>query len=128
MTFRTNLAALLALTVLSGGVAHAEQNDQAAETSAVAHATITAAEAIAAVEKQGTGKVVELALEANGPGVVYRVTLMTADGTASTFTVDATTGAVMAAGQSSDNAEVAGTSTEGENADEGPESQEQGED
>jgi len=118
MTFGTNLAAAILIAAsLVGGAAHAEQNDQAAETSAVAGATVTASEAIAAVEKLGTGKVVELTLEGQGTAIVYAVTLMGTDGTETNYEVDAKTGAVVETGEARSDDQGDG---DGETQDDGP--------
>ncbi len=118
MTFRTKLAAAMLIAAsLAGGVAHAEQNDQAAETAAVAAATISAGGAIAAVEKLGSGKVVELTLEAHGSAVVYAVTLLNSDGTESNYVVDGKSGAVVETGEASTDEQGDG---DGETRDDGP--------
>ncbi len=118
MTFRTNLAAaILVAASLASGAAFAEQNDQAAETSAVAAATVSATEAIAAVEKLGNGKVVELSLDGHGTGVVYAITLINTEGTETNYVVDAKTGAVVETGEASSDDQGDG---DGETQDDGP--------
>jgi hypothetical protein len=122
MMFGTNfVAAALAASVLFGAVAHAEQNDQGAEIAAATTAKIDAVAAIGAVEKQGNGKVVELALEGHGAAVTYAVTLMAADGTETNYVVDALTGAVVQTGEAwSDQKDG------GEVQDDGPNAQDMG--
>ena len=118
MTFGTNLAAAILIAAsLASGAAHAEQNDQAAETAALAGATVSASEAIAAVEKLGSGKVVELALEGHGTAVVYAITLMNIDGTETNYVVDGKTGAVVETGDARSDDQGDG---DGETQDDGP--------
>jgi uncharacterized membrane protein YkoI len=119
MTFGTNLAAAMIVVAasLEGGVAYAQQNDQAAETAALAGATITATEAIAAVEKAGNGKVVELTLEGHGTAIVYTITLMHPDGSEANYAVDARTGAVVETGEAASDDQGDG---DGEVMDDGP--------
>lgn len=120
MKFRTNLAAaILTAAVLAGGVAHAEQNDKASEISALAAAKLDAAAAIAAVEKLGNGRVVELTLEGHGAAVTYAVTLQADDGTETNYVVDAVTGAVVQTGEAWSNDEPAGGDGDGEVGDDG---------
>lgn len=118
MTFGTDLAAAMLVAVsLASGAAYAEQNDQASETSALAGATVSAGEAIAALEKLGSGKVVELTLEGHGTAIVYVVTLMNTDGTETNYVVDAKSGAVVETGEASSNDQGDG---DGEIQDDGP--------
>lgn len=118
MTFRTNFAAAILIAAsLASGAAFAEQNDQVAETSALAAATVSATEAIAAVEKLGNGKVVELALEGHGAAIVYSITLMGTDGAETNYVVDAKTGAVVETGEAWSNDQGDG---DGEAQNDGP--------
>ena len=126
MTFGTNLAAAILIAAsLASGAADAEQNDHAAEASAVAGATVSASEAIAAVEKLGSGKVVELNLEGHGGAIVYAITLMGTDGAETNYVVDAKTGAVVETGEAWSDDQGDG---DGETQDDGPngEGQDQG--
>jgi uncharacterized iron-regulated membrane protein len=94
------LAFLLAATASSTSFAVTSNN---AESSASSGATVSVAEAVAAVEANGQGKVVELALAGSASAPVYNVTVQMPDGTESNFTVDAKTGKVAASADVADN-------------------------
>jgi len=93
----TLVAAVLTLAAFSG-VASAQQADDPAEIASLASVSVSAADAIAAVEKIGGGKVVELSLDAAG-AAHYAVTVMATDGTETNYVVDANTGAVVQVGE-----------------------------
>ena len=98
----TLIAAALTLAAFSG-VASAQQADDPIEIAALAGVSVSATDAVAAVEKLASGKVVELSLEAAG-AAHYAVTVMAADGTEANYVVDARTGAVVQVGDAvSDN-------------------------
>ncbi len=131
----TLIAAALTLAAFSG-VASAQQADDTAEIAALASVTVSASDAVAAVEKLSNGKVVELSLEAGG-AAHYSATAMTADGTETNYVVDATTGAVVQVGDAvSDNGDGDGETMDdaqtdrgdgdGEAADDAAGSQDQG--
>jgi uncharacterized membrane protein YkoI len=95
-------ASLLAVVITLGTlqVAFAAQTDNA-EASALSSVKLNAADAIAAVEANQSGKVVELTLDGNASQPVYRVTTQTSDGTESNFVVDAKSGDVSVGDDSS---------------------------
>lgn len=81
-------------------------------------ATVDAATAIAAVEKLGHGRVVELTLAGHGAAATYSVTLQSDDGTETNYVVDAVTGAVVQTGEAWSSDEPA--RGDGEAQDDGP--------
>lgn len=88
------LAASVAVAATS---AYSAGNEQAAEAAALGTVKLSLTDAIAAVAAKDTGQVVEAMLSANGSMAVYEVTTLMADGTETTYTVDAQTGDVVAA-------------------------------
>ena len=88
------LAALL-MVVTSWYSASAAPGDSASEASALASVTVSPADAIAAVEAKGTGKVVEMVLLSEGAAAVYQITTLMPDGTETNYAVDAKTGSVV---------------------------------
>jgi len=114
MTIRAYLVAAALAAYAVSGAAHAQQADDATEVAALASLSVNAADAIAAAEAAGSGKVVELFLSASG-APHYAVTLMAADGTETNFVVDANTGAVVQVGEAWSDGDG-----DGETADDGP--------
>jgi hypothetical protein len=94
------LAFLLVATASSAAFAATSNN---ADSSALSGATVSAAEAVAAVEANGRGRVVELALAGPALAPMYNITVQTPDGTESNFTVDAKTGKVASSPDVADN-------------------------
>ncbi len=138
MYFRSTLIAAALTIAAFSGVANAEQTDDPAEISALASVTVSATDAIAAAEKAGNGKVVELTLEASG-APHYAITLQAADGTETNYVVDAMTGAAVQVGEASaDNGDGDGETMDdvanandqrdgdGETMDDGPNANDQG--
>lgn len=88
---------MLALaSALGVSTAFAAPSEATVEGSALANVSVSAADAIAAVEAKGTGKVVEFTLLSEGNTSVYHVTTLTPDGAETNYAVDAKTGAVVA--------------------------------
>lgn len=83
-------------------------------------AKVDAAAAIAAVEKLGHGRVVELTLAGHGAAATYSVTLQSDDGTETNYVVDAVTGAVVQTGEAWSSDEPARGDGDGEAQDDGP--------
>lgn len=88
------LAASVAVAATS---AYSAGNEQGAEAAALGTVKLSITDAIAAVTAKNTGQVVEAMLSANGAMAVYEVTTLMADGTETSYTVDAQTGDVVAA-------------------------------
>lgn len=114
----TLIAAALTLAAFSG-VASAQQADDPSEIASLASVTVSATDAIAAAEKAGSGKVVELTLDASG-APHYAITLLAIDGTETNYVVDAMTGAVVQVGENWSD------SGDGEAMDDGPNANDQG--
>ncbi|MBN9306007.1 MAG: hypothetical protein BGO82_00750 [Devosia sp. 67-54] len=126
---RIKLAAVLAfLLAAAASSASFAVTSSSAESSALSGATVSVAEAVAAVEANGQGKVVELALAGSASAPVYNVTVQMPDGTESNFTVDARTGKVAASTDVADNQGNAADPVEPEdgNGDDSAESGESG--
>ena len=96
----TAIAFVMAMTTVPA--AFAAQSEQP-ETAALSGTTVTVADAVAAVEAKGQGKVVELTLAGSATAPVYNVTAQMPDGTENNFTVDAKTGKVATSTDVADN-------------------------
>lgn len=89
------IAALVLLGLLAApgmAAAQAPTMNEPTEQQAMTTATVSAAQAAAAAEKLGKGKVTELSLDMEGATPGYRVTLVAADGAETNYLVDAITG------------------------------------
>jgi len=108
MTHRSMIAAtLLVLGFGSAAFAAANVSDPA-EVKALDSATVTAAEAIASVESNSGGKVVELVLQDVNGNPVYQVSVSSSDGTELTFLVDGRSGKVKTGADTQDTAQAVG--------------------
>jgi len=117
------VAAALTLVAFSG-IASAQQSDDPTEIAALASVSVSAADAIVAVEKLGKGTVVELTLETSG-APHYAITTLATDGTETNYVVDARTGAAVEVGEAWSDKDDG----DGETMDDGPQSDdEQGSD
>lgn len=121
MYIRSTLMAFALVFAAFSSAASAAQADDPVEIAALAGTSVSAADAIAAVEKLGSGKVVELTLEASG-AAHYAITAMAADGAETNYVVDANTGAVVEVGE----AWVDTGDGDGEAMDDGPQGHDQG--
>ena len=95
MTNRIRLAlVLLGIGLGFPAAALAASAKQEPNADALMKAKVTAAEAVASVEKQAPGQVIELDLGMRGGALAYTVTVLGSNGTESEFLVDAGSGAV----------------------------------
>jgi uncharacterized membrane protein YkoI len=93
----TALAVAFIASIFTVSTAYAASGDDSSEVDAMNAATITASDAATTVESQSGGKVVELALVAGTTAPMYQITVLKPDGTEANFTVDAKSGAMVAA-------------------------------
>lgn len=129
MHIKSAASLAVALLVATGGyAAFAAQNESAVEAAALDQVTVTLAEAVATVEAQNTGTIVEAALLSESGASVFHITTLQPDGTETNYAVDARTGAVVTtvdvAGEEDDDNEHNGEGrNEGPNGDGDGESQ-----
>ncbi len=116
MTHKTIVAAALLMLSLSGAALAAGNAADPAEIKVLALATVTAADAVAAVETNSGGKVAELVLEDQNGKPEYRISVIKSDGSELTFLVDGMTGAVTATSDTQDTANAADAAETGESA------------
>ena len=114
MTHRSMIAATLLVLGFSGAALAAANISDPSEMKAVDSATVTAAEAIAAVESSSGGKVVELVLQNVNGNPVYQVSVSNSDGSELTFLVDGRSGKVKTGADAQDTARAVGATDKAE--------------
>lgn len=93
----TLLAGIVGVGAIGPAMAQNQTTPDAAETQAMASATVTLAQASTAAEAKFGGKAIEISLDVIGGTPTYTVSLLATDGSESEALVDARTGTVVAA-------------------------------
>ena len=119
MTHKSILASAVLTLGLTGAALAAAGTSTIGEASTLAMATITAADAVAAVESTSGGKVVQLLLSDRNGQPAYQVSVIKSDGTELAFLVDAMSGKVKGMARTQATAEAAGA-TDATETGEGP--------
>jgi hypothetical protein len=104
-------AAVLAVGLTSAALAATNSADPA-EVKTLGLASVTAADAVSAVESTSGGKVVELTLRDQNGQPAYQVSVIKSDGTELTFLVDGLSGTVTATDDVQDTTQAGDTTSD----------------
>ena len=108
MIYKSILGSAILALGLSGAALAANSASDQSEMNAFSQAKVGASDAVKSVESKSRGKVVELTLMGQAGKPAYQISVMQADGTETTFLVDAITGAVSETTDVQDMAQAAG--------------------